>query len=98
MIKTDTIFAGSIPSLYDNYLRPLIFEPYAEDLAKRLSSLDVNRVLETAAGSGIVTRALLRSLPSSVSVLATDLNQPMLDHAAAQTPFGNVSWRQADAQ
>ena len=98
MTKTDTVFAGSIPALYDKYLGPLIFQPYADDLAKRLSSLSTGRVLETAAGSGIVTRALLRSLPASVSVVATDLNQPMLDHAAAQTSFSNVSWQKVDAQ
>ena len=98
MTKTDTIFAGSIPALYDKYLGPLIFEPYADDLAKRLSRLTGGGVLETAAGTGIVTRALLRSLPGNVSVVATDLNQPMLDHAAAQTPFSNVSWQKVDAQ
>lgn len=98
MAKTDTIFAGSIPSLYDTYLGPLIFEPYAGDVVKRLENLSAGRVLETAAGSGIVTRALLRSLPTSVSVVATDLNQPMLDHAAAQTSFSNVSWQRVDAQ
>lgn len=98
MTNTDTIFAGSIPALYDKYLGPLIFQPYADDLAKRLSNLNAGRVLETAAGSGVVTRALLRSLPGSVSVVATDLNQPMLDHADAQTSFSNVSWQKVDAQ
>jgi SAM-dependent methyltransferase len=97
MTKTDTIFAGSIPALYDKCLGPLIFEPYADDLAKRLSRLTEGGVLETATGTGIVTRALLRSLPANVSVVATDLNQPMLDHAAAQTPFSNVSWQKVDA-
>ena len=67
-------------------------------MVKRLENLSAGRVLETAAGSGIVTRALLRSLPTSVSVVATDLNQPMLDHAAAQTSFSNVSWQRVDAQ
>jgi hypothetical protein len=52
MTKTDSIFAGSIPALYDKYLGPLIFEPYADDLAGRLSSLGSGRILETAAGSG----------------------------------------------
>jgi ubiquinone/menaquinone biosynthesis C-methylase UbiE len=98
MTKTDAVFTGSIPALYDRVLGPLIFEPYAEDVAARLSSLQAGRILETAAGSGIVTRALLRSLPASVSVIATDLNQPMLDHAAARTPSGNVSWQKVDAQ
>lgn len=98
MSKTDTIFAGSIPSLYDSCLGPLIFEPYAADLASRLSSLTSGRVLETAAGTGIVTRALLRSLPDSVNIVATDLNQPMLDHAAAQTSSSQVTWQKVDAQ
>src|SRR5262245_37150859 len=98
MTKTDTTFAGSIPAIYDKVLGPLIFEPYADDLAKRLSGLSAGRILETAAGSGIVTRALLRSLPASVSVVATDLNQPMLDHAAAQTSASNVTWQKVDAQ
>jgi ubiquinone/menaquinone biosynthesis C-methylase UbiE len=98
MTKVDTVFSGSIPSLYDRYLGPLIFEPYAQVLANRLSALHAERVLETAAGTGIVTRALVRSLPTNVSVVATDLNQPMLDHAAAQVSSSRVSWQKVDAQ
>jgi len=98
MTKVDTVFSGSIPSIYDSYLGPLIFEPYAQDLADRLSALNAERVLETATGTGIVTRALLRSLPASVSVVATDLNQPMLDRAAEQVSSTRVSWQKADAQ
>jgi ubiquinone/menaquinone biosynthesis C-methylase UbiE len=98
MTKVDTVFSGSIPSIYDKYLGPLIFEPYAQDLANRLSALNAERVLETAAGTGIVTRALLRSLSPSASVVATDLNQPMLDHAAEQVSSSRVSWQKADAQ
>jgi ubiquinone/menaquinone biosynthesis C-methylase UbiE len=96
--KADTVFSGSIPALYDKYLGPLIFEPYAEDLAQRLSALDAARVLEAAAGTGIVTRALVRALPGSVAIVATDLNQPMLDHAATQVSSSRVTWQQADAQ
>jgi len=98
MTKVDAVFSGSIPSIYDRYLGPLIFEPYAADLADRLSALDAERVLETAAGTGIVTRALLRSLSASVSVVASDLNQPMLDHAAERVSSTRVSWQKADAQ
>src|SRR3981081_879080 len=97
MTKVDTVFSGSIPSIYDSYLGPLIFEPYAQDLADRLSALNAERVLETATGTGIVTRALLRSLPASVSVVATDLNQPMLDRAAEQVSSTRVSWTKHDA-
>jgi len=97
-MTTDTVFSGSIASLYDKYLGPLIFEPYAQDLATRLSALNAERVLETAAGTGIVTRAMVRSLAPGVSIVATDLNQPMLDHAADQISAGRVSWQKADAQ
>jgi ubiquinone/menaquinone biosynthesis C-methylase UbiE len=96
--KGDTAFSGSIASIYDDYLGPLIFEPYAQDLASRLSALKPERVLETAAGTGIVTRALLRSLSDGASVVATDLNQPMLDRAAEQVSSSRVSWQAADAQ
>jgi ubiquinone/menaquinone biosynthesis C-methylase UbiE len=98
MANVDTVFSGSIASLYDRYLGPLIFEPYAEDLARRLSALDPKRVLETAAGTGIVTRALERSLSSGASIVATDLNQPMLDHAAERISSSRVTWQKVDAQ
>jgi len=98
MTTVDAVFSGSIPALYDKYLGPLIFEPYAQDLATRLSALNAERVLETAAGTGIVTRAMVRSLAPGVSIVATDLNQPMLDHAADQISAGRVSWQKADAQ
>ncbi len=80
---SDRAFAGSIPQLYEQYLVPLIFEPYAADLARRVSLLQPARVLEIAAGTGVVTRQLANALSPSVSIVATDLNQPMLDHAAA---------------
>ena len=93
----DKAFAGSIPKLYETHLVPLIFEPYAADLANRLSSRSLSTVLETAAGTGVVTRALASALPESVSITATDLNQAMLDQAAATGTGRAVEWRQADA-
>jgi ubiquinone/menaquinone biosynthesis C-methylase UbiE len=98
MTKTDILFSGSIPSLYDRYLGPLIFDAYAQDLADRLRGLESGQVLETAAGTGIVTRKLVRSLPALVSIVATDLNPSMLDHAAREVSSDRVSWRQVDAQ
>lgn len=94
---TDKAFAGSIPELYDTYLVPLIFEPYAADLARRLALRPLTRVLEIAAGTGVVTRALASTLPETVSIVATDLNQPMLDYASALGTKRVVEWRQADA-
>jgi SAM-dependent methyltransferase len=93
----DTIFAGSIPKLYEMYFVPLIFEPYAQDLAQRLASRPLARLLEIAAGTGVVTRALASRLPGDVAIVATDLNQAMLDQAAAVGTARPVEWRQADA-
>ena len=95
--ETDKIFTGSIPRLYDTYLVPLIFEPYAVDLANRLAARSLpTRVLEVAAGTGVVTRALASVLPERVAIVATDLNQSMLDHASALGTRRPVEWRQAD--
>ncbi|UZE52107.1 class I SAM-dependent methyltransferase [Rhodopseudomonas sp. P2A-2r] len=98
MSESDKVFAGSIPDNYDRHMVPLIFEPFAEDIAKRAASLSPSAVLETAAGSGVVTRTLAPRLPSSARYVVTDLSQPMLDYAASrQRPDGRVEWRQADA-
>src|SRR6266571_146538 len=98
MAATDKLFAGSIPEIYDRFLVPLIFESYAADLAERVAKLGPQNVLETAAGTGVLTRAIAARLPAHARIVATDLNQPMLDHAAARQPGdGRVSWRQADA-
>ena len=98
MAKADAVFTGSIPALYDRYLGPMIFQPYADDIAQRLSNLKHGSVLELAAGTGIVTQALMNALPATVSLVATDLNQAMIDVAAVKDKTGRVSWRQADAQ
>lgn len=97
MADTDKVFAGSIPKLYETHLVPLIFEPYASDLKERIRSRKVARLLEVAAGTGVVTRALATVLDRSASIVATDLNQAMLDHAAAIGTTRPVEWRQADA-
>jgi len=95
--NADTVFAHSIPQLYETHLVPLLFEPYAVDLAERLASRPLERVLEIAAGTGVVTRRLAAVLPDDVTIVATDLNQPMLDQAAALGVARPVEWRQADA-
>ncbi|MBB3480588.1 ubiquinone/menaquinone biosynthesis C-methylase UbiE [Rhizobium sp. BK347] len=98
MLETDKVFAGSIPENYDRHMVPLIFEPYAADLARRAASLAPIAVLEIAAGTGAVTRALTPKLSDSASYVVTDLNQPMLDYAASrQAPDSRITWRQADA-
>ena len=97
MAASDKVFAGSIPEIYDQFLVPLIFEACARDLAARLARAKPRDVLETAAGTGVLTRQLASQL-SHARIVATDLNQPMLDLAAAkQGDASRVEWRQADA-
>ena len=93
----DKVFSGSIAKLYDEILVPLIFEPYADDLTRRLSTRSLARVLEIAAGTGVVTRRLAAVLGPEVAIVATDLNAPMLAQAAAVGTVRPVEWRQADA-
>ncbi len=98
MLESDKVFAGSIPENYDRHMVPLIFEPYAADIARRAASLSPSAVLEIAAGTGVVTRALAPKLSPGASYTVTDLNQPMLDYAALrQGPDSRITWRQADA-
>ena len=96
MQEMELRFTGSVPASYERLMVPLIFQPYADELARRAQALKPRRILETAAGTGVVTRALHRALPDA-EIVATDLNQPMLD--VAQTSFvqTNVHFQQADA-
>ena len=91
-------FLLPFPKLTPALEPPLIFEYYAQDLADRVGALMPESVLETAAGSGVVARAMISALPSGSRYVVTDLNQPMLDHAASKQDLDSrISWRQADA-
>src|SRR5436190_8363824 len=90
-------FAGSMPEFYDRILVPAMFEPFALDLAERLRGITTGQVLEVAAGTGVVTRALARLLPAEASIMATDLNPAMLDRAKSHRGIERVTWQEADA-
>ena len=97
MPATDSAFAGSIPQLYDRFLGPLLFIPYAEEVARRVADLKPRHVLETASGTGIVTEAIHRAAPDA-QIVATDLNQAMLDIASGKMPSDRICFQVADAQ
>ena len=98
MDKTSTRFVGSIPEHYDQGLGPMIFADYAGDMAERVAASVPSRVLETAAGTGIVTRRLRDLLPAATQLTATDLNPPMLEVVRAKFRSGEqVAFRPADA-
>lgn len=95
-MDADKVFAGPVPQLYDRHLGPILFQPFAAAVAECLGKAD-RTILETAAGTGIVTRAVLAALPQS-RIVATDLNQAMIDVAAGKTSAADLTWQQADAQ
>jgi ubiquinone/menaquinone biosynthesis C-methylase UbiE len=96
MGTSDTVFAGSIPAMYDRYMVPMLFRPYAEQTAERARALAPKRILETAAGTGVVTEALHDAMPDA-DIVATDLNAPMLEQAGRRVEAANVRFQHADA-
>jgi SAM-dependent methyltransferase len=97
MSEMNRSFAGAMPELYDRILVPAMFEPFAQDLAERLRGMTSGHVLEIAAGTGVVTRALTRILPPAVAITATDLNPAMLERAKSHFGLERVRWQEADA-
>jgi len=97
MTTTDTVFAGSIPALYDRFMVPMMFEPYAADVADRAKHFRPRDILETAAGTGVVTAAVHRALPDT-NIIATDLNPAMLEMAVERLHTSKVRYQAADAQ
>ena len=98
MADSSAGFTESVPENYDRYMGPMLFEPYAADIAGRLEVRDNMRVLEIACGTGIVTRHLRARLPAGSKLVATDLSEPML--AFARRKFDGddgIEWLQADA-
>ena len=97
MATQTPVFSGSIPAIYDRFMVPLVFAPYAQLVGERVVALGAERILETAAGTGVVTEALHRALPNA-EIVATDLNQPMLEQAALRVQSPLVRFQVADAQ
>ena len=94
----NVLFQGAIPKHYDRYLGPVIFEPFARDIARRLMDRKIQSLLEIACGTGIVTRRLRDTVPLRIQIIATDLNPDMFEFAKPKFRDGeNVRWQQADA-
>src|SRR5690349_4338367 len=90
-------FGRTLAEYYDRYLVPMMFAPYAEVVADHAKRLSPRRVLETAAGTGIVTEALARTLSADAVITATDFKQAMIDVGKSRPGMARVNWRQADA-
>jgi ubiquinone/menaquinone biosynthesis C-methylase UbiE len=96
MAETD-LFKHSTPSLYDRYMGPLLFEPYARYVAERVALLGSERILETAAGTGIATRAVCDAAPDA-TIVATDINPALVEYAAQHVQSERLRFERADAQ
>jgi ubiquinone/menaquinone biosynthesis C-methylase UbiE len=97
MTQASPAFKHSTPELYDRYMGPLLFEPYARLIAQSSRLLQPTRILETAAGTGIVTRALSEAVPQA-EIVATDLNPAMIEFTAQCVSSERVAFQPADAQ
>lgn len=95
-MENDHVFGSGVAQAYEAHLVPMLFEPYAADMVRRLSGRGLTRVIELAAGTGVVTRALAAALPDS-RLIATDLNSGMIDVGRGLAPR-RIDWVQADAQ
>ncbi len=96
MDQADRTFDGSMPEVYERHLATALFAPYADHVAEVVAARAPRHIVEIAAGTGLVTRRLAQALPEA-RIVATDLNQPMLQEAARLFPSGSVEWRAADA-
>lgn len=65
---------------YDEELGPVLLDGFARDLAARVAVSGPRRVLELAAGTGVLTRALRAKLPGA-SLHVTDIDRTMLARA-----------------
>jgi ubiquinone/menaquinone biosynthesis C-methylase UbiE len=97
MREMELRFAGSVPANYDRLMVPLVFRPYAEEMARRAQRFGPHRILETAAGTGVLTQALNEQLPQA-QITATDISQPMLEMAQQRVKSDKVRFEEANAQ
>lgn len=98
MAATDKAFTSTVAALYESHMVPMLFMPYAGVMAGRVAAHLPRDVLEIAAGTGAVTAELLARLPADAALTATDLNQAMLDVAAAKLADRRLRLRSCDAQ
>ncbi len=98
MKKEFATFSGTVPALYDQYMGPLFFEPYASDIASRITKKNIQKILEIACGTGRVTKHIRKAISTSAELIATDLNPGMLKVASEVLRGMNVEFRVADAQ
>ena len=96
-MSADHAFSGSVPENYNRFLVPMIFEDYAQELASRVNVPAASAILETACGTGVTTRHLLGRMPEDTTLVATDLQIPMIDFTGASLTDTRLTLEATDA-
>ncbi|MGR9245739.1 class I SAM-dependent methyltransferase [Rhizobium leguminosarum] len=91
-------FEEGVADLYETLLVPILIEPYASQMAVVADRSKPGSVLEVAAGTGALTRALRATLDPTTEIVATDLSQAMIDVGAPSLTMSRTHWMHADAQ
>ena len=94
---TTTPFEKTIPGVYERYLGPYLYEPYAVYVTNRIKGAP-QHVLEIGAGTGRLTRHLAEKIGPQAKLTAIDINPSMLEICRQKVEAKNVDFQEADAQ
>jgi ubiquinone/menaquinone biosynthesis C-methylase UbiE len=95
--QTQWQVAGNAAEIYEEYLVPAIFEPWARDLLDRAAPRPGERVLDVACGTGIVARLAADKVGSSGKVLGVDINPGMIAVARKIARAAGPEWQEGNA-
>lgn len=90
-------FEKTIPGVYERYLGPYLYEPYALYVTNMVKE-NPKQALEIGAGSGRLTNHLAKKIGLNAKLTAMDINPEMLEIAKVKVKEPNVEFQVADAQ
>ncbi len=97
MSEKSVPFEKTIPGVYERYLGPYLYEPYAVYVTRKIKDKP-KHVLEIGAGTGRLTNHLSKKIGLDAKLIAIDINPAMLDIAKQKVNEPNVEFQVADAQ
>ena len=86
----------SLVAIRDHYLAPSLLAPFAEDMARRLSRINIGPLLETSADTGVLTQAIASATSAGLTIVATDPSLEMVEHASTKPGMARINWQTAD--
>jgi ubiquinone/menaquinone biosynthesis C-methylase UbiE len=97
MSEKSVPFENTIPGIYELYLGPYLYEPYALYVISRVKDTP-KHALEIGCGTGRLTNHLAKKIGVDAKLMAIDINPAMLDIAKLKVNDPNVEFQVADAQ